>query len=97
MLFVNHRSAAGADKDNLSSDRPDDAKRQHTGMGQPDHAAAAPSAISCAGATPAAVAAAAASSSNAPRPSSSASTHEPIDYPEHDGVAPMIMVSDDDK
>jgi len=91
---MHYRSAAGAGEDNQA----DRAKRQHTGMGQPIHAAAAasdrPRAVS---ASAAAAAAAAASSSDAPHPPGSAPTRRPTGYPEHDGPAPMVMGSDDDK
>ncbi len=92
MLFVNHRSAAGTGENDTSSDRPNSAKRQHTGVVQPSHAAAAASTFSRAGST--AAAASAAASSDAPHPSGSAAMHEPTDYPEHDGEAPMVI---DDK
>jgi len=89
---MHYRSAAGAGEDNQA----DRAKRQHTGMGQPIHAAAAasdrPRAVSAS-----AAAAAAASSSDAPHPPGSASARRPTGYPEHDGPAPMSMDSDDDK
>ena len=97
LLCMHYRSAAGAGEDNEA----DRAKCQHTGMGQPIHAAAAasdrPRAVSASAAAGAAAAAAAASSSDDPHPPGSASTRRPTGYPEHDGPAPMSMDSDDDK
>ncbi len=94
-VCIGYRSAAGVGEDDFN-DRPDHAKRQHTGVDQPSHAAAAACDMPRACSPAAAAAAAAASYSYSSCPSGSAPTHEPANHSDPDGVAPMVMDSDDE-